>query len=306
MYKTILAFAVLILLVSPSSFADDRGYLGVTVIGVNNSDTGAEGNGVFIGEIYAGSGAQVAGLEEHDRIAVIDGVSIGDVEDLDAVLAGSRPGQDVMVGVVRGTDSRTFDITLGEGPHPMFINSAKWVVDLRSAPQTGMEMQTLTPQLAAYFGVDAGVLVTEVAEDSAAWDAGVEAGDVLLDVGGAGVGATGDVERFVAERDAGEIVDLTVKRRGRLENVPLTLREGVELRSGSATISLPHAEDGSRTLQLAGNVTIDFASSSTAEFSADSLTFTVADEGEALRTRVLELEEELDRLERELDRIGSE
>ena len=57
----------------------------------------------------------------------------------------------------------------------------------------GVIAQPVTDQLATYFGVKEGVLVTQVTEGSAAAKAGIKAGDVITAVNAKPVKDTGDI-----------------------------------------------------------------------------------------------------------------
>ncbi|HEX8131016.1 MAG TPA: PDZ domain-containing protein [Pyrinomonadaceae bacterium] len=77
----------------------------------------------------------------------------------------------------------------------------------------GITTQTLTDQLANYFGVSGrdGLLVTSVAENSPAAKAGLRAGDVVTEVEGTRLKNVGELSRALNRRDEGE-VSLTVVR----------------------------------------------------------------------------------------------
>jgi C-terminal processing protease CtpA/Prc len=57
----------------------------------------------------------------------------------------------------------------------------------------GAQLQTLNPDLASYFQVDHGVLVTEVLEGTPAEEAGLLSGDVITQVGGERVSSLNDL-----------------------------------------------------------------------------------------------------------------
>jgi membrane-associated protease RseP (regulator of RpoE activity) len=57
----------------------------------------------------------------------------------------------------------------------------------------GAQLQTLNPDLASYFQVDRGVLVTEVLEGTPAEEAGLLSGDVITQVGGERVSSLNDL-----------------------------------------------------------------------------------------------------------------
>ena len=73
-------------------------------------------------------------------------------------------------------------------------------------------MTRLTDQLAAYFGVKQGVLVSQVTPGSAAEMAGLKAGDVITMVRGQGVSDPGDVGRELSAAESGESVEIRVTR----------------------------------------------------------------------------------------------
>ena len=85
----------------------------------------------------------------------------------------------------------------------------------------GVMTQSLTSQLAKHFGVERGVLVTEVTEDSAAAKAGLRAGDVITKVNDASIDDAGDLVRELARRD-GE-VSIEIVRGGKAQTVKATI-----------------------------------------------------------------------------------
>ena len=80
-----------------------------------------------------------------------------------------------------------------------------------STARYGVRLTELTPGLEEYFGVETGVLVTDVDEDSTL---GLLPGDVLLAIGDRDVGSPSRVARILAGYDEGESISFRVRRDG--------------------------------------------------------------------------------------------
>jgi S1-C subfamily serine protease len=94
-------------------------------------------------------------------------------------------------------------------------------------PRLGIQVAPLTEQLARYFKVEDGILVTEVRPDSPAERAGLRAGDVIVTVDGAAVTSARELQRRVARFGEGELA-LGLQRDGQ----PLELKVHLEARAG--------------------------------------------------------------------------
>jgi len=73
----------------------------------------------------------------------------------------------------------------------------------------GVTVQELTPELAAYFGVKDGLLVSAVQADSPAAKAGIKAGDVIGTVDGKAVAASDELIRELRGKDGEVTIGLT-------------------------------------------------------------------------------------------------
>jgi serine protease Do len=87
----------------------------------------------------------------------------------------------------------------------------------------GVSVTTLSDQLATYFGVEEGVLVTEVNDDTAASKAGIKAGDVITKVDGTRIEDSGDLIRELA--DASGDVSIEVVRDRKTQTLKATIEE---------------------------------------------------------------------------------
>ena len=87
----------------------------------------------------------------------------------------------------------------------------------------GITTQTLTGQLANYFGVEGrdGLLVTSVAENSPAAKAGLRAGDVVTEIDGTRLKNAGELSRALNRKDEGD-VSLTVVRDRKTRTIKVT------------------------------------------------------------------------------------
>jgi serine protease Do len=83
----------------------------------------------------------------------------------------------------------------------------------RARPRLGIQYVELTDQLARYFKVSDGVLVSSVSAGSPAEKAGLRAGDVIVKVGGDPVSSGRDLLRVVRAASDGEIT-LGIQREG--------------------------------------------------------------------------------------------
>ena len=98
----------------------------------------------------------------------------------------------------------------------------------------GVTVQTLTDQLATHFGVEDGVLVTEVNEDSAASKAGLKAGDVITKINGDSVDDTGELMQELGEAE--REVSIEIVRDKKTQTLKATLDETSSRRGGRRII----------------------------------------------------------------------
>ena len=89
----------------------------------------------------------------------------------------------------------------------------------------GIQLTELTPELRAHFGVpeDEGVMVGKVVEDSAAFRAGLAAGDIITSVDDETVSSTMDLIHTIRSREEGDSVALEVWRDGSFSTIAATL-----------------------------------------------------------------------------------
>jgi Do/DeqQ family serine protease len=89
----------------------------------------------------------------------------------------------------------------------------------------GLSVQDLTDDLAGAFGVERGkgVLVNQVARGSAAEDAGLRAGDVILSIGDYGVGSAQEFHNYEGQFPVDEKVRLEIVRDQSRKTVPVLM-----------------------------------------------------------------------------------
>ncbi len=281
-------------------FRDDqgRGYLGVTIAAVNNIDEGSDHNGIYISSVSHGSGAEAAGLKAKDRIVSINGHPVQVMDDLEAQLKLTRPGDAIDVVVLRGRREEGFQVVLGkrsDARAEFEFKRGKFLVELKEPrARLGVQSRMLSSQLAEFFEVDHGVLVTDIAEGSAAQVAGLRAGDIILELAGHTIAHNSDIFAALDGRNPGETIEITMQSRGRLEVLGITLDEAMDKQKMAAFNVRLTKESASKTMQL------EVPGSWTLEFEKPD------DSTEAIRLKIFKLEQELERLSKQLERQGND
>jgi serine protease Do/serine protease DegQ len=153
-----------------------RGYLGLAVQALNVELADAFGldrhEGVVVVEVEPGSVADEAGVQAGDVIVRVDDRRIRRITDYHSQAAVIFVGDEVELEVVRDGRTRRMSLEIVDDPLQKVSGER---IDRRLA---GTELQNFRNQDDT--GLGAGVLVTEVHRDSAAWHYGLRPGDVIV------------------------------------------------------------------------------------------------------------------------------
>ncbi len=103
-------------------------------------------------------------------------------------------------------------------------NGDDFVFHIGGGRQIGVGIMPLTKQLAEHFGVENGLLVNNVRENSPAAKAGLKAGDIIVEAEGKAVRGDGDLVRAINEKKGGEVT-LTIVRNGNRQTIKVTPEE---------------------------------------------------------------------------------
>jgi serine protease Do len=160
-------------------------YIGVSVMAMENVPDEIRQrlgplpeSGAFIAQVTAGGPAAQAGLQPADVLTRIAGQVVTGPADVIDVVSAQRIGAGVQVEYVRDGRNRRVEVTLAELP-------TEEAGETPGQTRIGVALQTVTEPIARSLGVDPrtrGAVVTEVAPDSPAARAGLQPGDVIIEV----------------------------------------------------------------------------------------------------------------------------
>jgi Do/DeqQ family serine protease len=174
--------------------------------------------GALVASLEAKAPAAEAGLRRGDVIVAVDGQPVDDSAGVDFRIGVKPVGGVASLTVLRGGKSVILPLKLVAPPETTPRHAVR--IAGRS-PFQGAEVQNLSPAVIAELSLDAGalgvsegVVVAQVAPDSAAAQFGLRKGDVVLGVNGAVIHDTRELEEATSRRTRSW--DITIDRGGQV------------------------------------------------------------------------------------------
>ncbi len=214
--------------------------IGVSVRDLDDADVErkqlASPEGVVIEDVRGQSPAAEAGLEVGDVLITFDGERVRSARQLARLVQETRSGRTVRAVVMREGARLELEVTphMRSGPSiagdrrrlladpgfrfnlpeiymPRFDLDA-WAVRAVRPGRLGVGVEEIGPQLAEYFAVEKGVLVTSVTEESPGAEAGLKAGDVITSVDDWPIDGVLDLRLRLLRVEPGETFEIAVVR----------------------------------------------------------------------------------------------
>ncbi|MCA1633010.1 MAG: Do family serine endopeptidase [Acidobacteria bacterium] len=209
-----------------------RGQLGVVVQAVT-ADIAAslglkEARGVIVSSVQEGSAAARAGLRQGDVITAINGNSVNEPNTLRNTVAGTAPGSEVALKVLREGREQEVKVALGElaaGAPKEGGREDSGGEEGGERGKLGVGLTPLTPEIAGRLELPegaSGLVVTSVDPTGPAAEAGLRQGDLIEQANRKPVRAIEDLRS--ALKEAGERPILLLVNRPRTGTIFVTVR----------------------------------------------------------------------------------
>jgi serine protease Do len=196
-----------------------RGQLGVQVGDVRREQLEELGltrlGGAFVGSVQNGSAADKAGIQPGDVIVKFNGKEIGTSAELPPLVGAMSPGSRASVTLLRDGKQRDVVVSLtalDEGTAATSRTPAQAAPSPTRDNALGVVVEPVAPGNRSKLGLQAnqGVQVARVAS-ALARQAGLEAGDVILQVGKSPVSSVAEFEAALRGLKKGDQVRLLVR-----------------------------------------------------------------------------------------------
>jgi len=171
-----------------------------------------EKEGVLVGQVYPGTGAEKAGLSSGDIIRSVDDKPVKNVNELVKEIQKKKVGQTVRLAIIRDGKPTTIEVTTTAMPE-----KAELAKEKEEEEKMGARVQDLTPQLSARYGISGikhGVVVVGVEDGSLANEIGLREGDVILEINRKKIENTKDFEKAITDIDVEKGVIFLIHRKG--------------------------------------------------------------------------------------------
>jgi serine protease Do len=199
-----------------------------------------EDYGVEITRVEEGSPAEKAGVKPGDVVQEYNGQRVEGMEQFGRMVRETPSGREVKLTISRDGASQTLTAMLAsrkvrglpenfhfEMPEIRMPDIPQIYTTLRTA-RLGVEAESLSAQLAEYFGVKEGVLVRSVRENTAAQKAGIKAGDVITKVDGMAVTSPSELSGAVRSASSKKTYAVELTRERKSQAVTVTVDDGSE------------------------------------------------------------------------------
>jgi serine protease Do len=141
-------------------------------------------SGAFVHYVFPAGPAGTAGIKSGDIIISIDGIQITSPKELAEFIGKIKYKKSVKFKVFRGGYKKNISVTVINNPYSSSSNSKYG--NGQEKPWFGISLKNIDKEMADIwdFPVSSGILVVNVYEDSAACKAGIETGDIIVEVNG--------------------------------------------------------------------------------------------------------------------------
>jgi serine protease Do len=167
-----------------------HGYLGVSIEDVTPANAGffnlKEASGALISQVAPDSPAYRAGIKSGDVVDELNGHKVLDSSALQVAVSEDQPGQTIALGILRNGQSMTLNVKVGEFHKPETDVAAN--SEAGSSVNTGklgLAIDDLNQDMRQQINAPAdvhGAVIANVRPGSPAEDAGLQAGDVVVEV----------------------------------------------------------------------------------------------------------------------------
>jgi len=184
-----------------------RGYIGIVPLDLsdemtlnmynqkNNTNYKTQ-EGVLVTGLSADGSAYDAGIEEGDIITNIDGRKIVNYAALSSAIASKRPGDKINVVIKRNGSTKNYTLELRDIKGKTSLRSKE---DLTVSEIIGADFQALTDEQKTNFGLDSGVLVSNIEADGKLANIGINKNYIILEVNGKKVNNQKDIEKILSK-----------------------------------------------------------------------------------------------------------
>ncbi|MGH9658704.1 MAG: PDZ domain-containing protein [Bryobacteraceae bacterium] len=205
----------------------------------------SEERGVEVNSVEDDSPAAKAGLKPGDVVLDYNGQRVEGLEQFIRFVRETPVGRQTKILISRAGATQTLTATIGARDSSLIVRHGDEVAitlpripEIRlpdtprvftswRSPVLGIESESLSSQLADFFGVKDGVLVRSVTKGSAAEKAGLKAGDVITKVDDKRVAGPREIASML--RPARKNITLTVVREKREMTINVTLDDDASL-----------------------------------------------------------------------------
>lgn len=180
--------------------------------------------GVLIQRVLDNTPADRAGLKRNDVIVEFNGQKVSDLQKLRLKVADTPPGRTATLVVLRDGKRMNVDVTLADKDTRVAANTPVRGDAEAAADLGGLTVRDLRDDELRQLGIDAGVRVTQVEEGSLAEERGIQANDVIEQVGPTPVkDAATFTKLMAAAKKDGRPAALLVNREGNTRFATLRL-----------------------------------------------------------------------------------
>ena len=193
-----------------------RGWLGVSIQELTQDLAtqfdAPDTQGALVGDVFAESPAGKAGLKRGDIIRTYNGVTVKDPTHLRTLVAETTPDSSVPLAVLRNGKIVNLSVSIAEMPKDTasLTKESPGSVSGNHA-LSGLSVEPVKP---GQTSDGHGVVVTQIAPNSPAERAGLQPGDVILELNRSPIRSVQDFEQLVKRLDAQASV-LVLLQRGR-------------------------------------------------------------------------------------------
>lgn len=184
-----------------------RGWLGVGIQNVDDDtikrfDLEEDLQGSVITSVMIGTPAETAGIEVGDVVIGLNAKPITDSNQFRNKIALARAHAEVELELIRKGQSQKLKVTLGERPTDTTVAQRRPEVERFF----GMMVEDITPENSAELGYKegSGVIISEIAPESAAARAGLEAGHLIKEVDRTTITQKEDFREAMSQADGEE------------------------------------------------------------------------------------------------------